>query len=602
MSLESGAEGAVHPTRERASLATLSMLANDLAGELRLQPLLDRILRSAVELLGCDSGSLCLIDEAARTYRKEIDLKAECQAGTVFPLSEGVTGAVARTGGPVVFDRYGAVPGGHLSPDEDRYERPVVGVPIRLRRDLLGSLVVFGSADRRRFEADEVELLEGFATHAAIVIANSRLHEQAAERAKAVAVAEERERSMLEVHDTVGRGLASLILQLGQIQRELAPGHSAAAAVGRARDHAAEVLQAGRRAVWGQGSSHPRPLEESVRLELEWTQATAGVTTAFRTFGDPQPIAAAVTDQLLRIVQECLANAAQHARADLIRVGLVYGTDGIAVIVEDDGVGFDLAGADALGGTGVGLPGLVSRAAQVGGRVQIDSTPGWGTRVRADLPYRPRLRQAHEDETRLRVLLVHDQPLTRAGLVRLLWQGEPGVQVVAELAEAAAAVDAVRLLRPSVVLAGSRIIESSEPGLLETVRSAHPEVAVVVILDDPEAENQWRSWASVGVRGFVNRDADATALGRAVVAAARGDVLVVGSVLAQLGGLPDPEGGVRLTAREREVLALLKRGLADKQIATRLEISVRTVEKHVGHLLRKFGARSRTELVVASGT
>ncbi|HRA76966.1 MAG TPA: hypothetical protein PLE12_12105, partial [Propionicimonas sp.] len=60
--------------RERASVDVLAEVANDLAGEFRLQPLLERILRSAVELLGCRSGSLCLIDQVSHTYRKEIDL------------------------------------------------------------------------------------------------------------------------------------------------------------------------------------------------------------------------------------------------------------------------------------------------------------------------------------------------------------------------------------------------------------------------------------------------------------------------------------------------------------------------------------------------
>lgn len=56
--------------RERASVDVLAEVANDLAGEFRLQPLLGRILRSAVELLGCRSGSLCLIDQVSHTYRK----------------------------------------------------------------------------------------------------------------------------------------------------------------------------------------------------------------------------------------------------------------------------------------------------------------------------------------------------------------------------------------------------------------------------------------------------------------------------------------------------------------------------------------------------
>src|SRR5690606_10680598 len=107
-------------------------------------------------------------------------------------------------------------------------------------------------------------------------------------------------------------------------------------------------------------------------------------------------------------------------------------------------------------------------------------------------------------------------------------------------------------------------------------------------------DHAMRDWATAGVKGIVPRDADGTALGRAVVAAAQGDVLVFSGILRRLDGEPSD---VHLTARERQVLELLLTGLADKQMATRLGISVKTVEKHVGSGLRKHGVHSRTELI-----
>ena len=100
--------------RQRAWTDALAAVAEDLAGEFRLQPLLERILRSAVELLGCRSGSLCLIDAAAHNYLKQIDLDEGCQTGMVFPLEEGCTGAVARAGRTVIFERYADVPDAEL--------------------------------------------------------------------------------------------------------------------------------------------------------------------------------------------------------------------------------------------------------------------------------------------------------------------------------------------------------------------------------------------------------------------------------------------------------------------------------------------------------
>ena len=80
----------------RDQVDALTGAVEDLAGRFTLQPLLERILRRAVGLLGADAGSISTVDEAAGTYRKEADLGVECQEGRVFPLTEGTTGAVVR--------------------------------------------------------------------------------------------------------------------------------------------------------------------------------------------------------------------------------------------------------------------------------------------------------------------------------------------------------------------------------------------------------------------------------------------------------------------------------------------------------------------------
>ena len=84
-----------------ARAAGLIAVAEDLAGEFSLRPLLERILRRWTELLGCHAGSICSVDEAAGTYRKEADIGVACQSGQVFPLTEGMTGAVVARRAPV---------------------------------------------------------------------------------------------------------------------------------------------------------------------------------------------------------------------------------------------------------------------------------------------------------------------------------------------------------------------------------------------------------------------------------------------------------------------------------------------------------------------
>lgn len=581
---------------ERTPLDTLAALADELAGQFSLRPLLRRVLQSAAELLQCRSGSICLIDQAAGTHTTEIDLDEAHTTGQVYPLDEGITGAVARAGRTIMFDSYASVPRGHLTPDEERFDRAVIAAPIRLKANLLGACIVFAADSTLRFTRDDAQLLQLFATHASIAIANARLHTDAANRAARAAVAAERERSMMRIHDTVGRGLASALLKLERAHTLPGLLPEARAAIREAQVAAHQALDAGRRAVFGLAPRAPdnRPLEETVRCEVEWLRATSSIACPFRVFGERRDMAPEVGLYALRVVQEALANVVRYAQAASVRVGLVYADAYLDIIVEDDGCGFDIVDGRPPGGRG--LAGLVARASHLGGSLRIDSTLGWGTRVQARLPY---LLGPEDlgDSPRWRVVVAHDQPAMLAGLVRMLDVGEPGAQAVAEVTDAAALVDAVRLLRPHVVVASVRLPGLGAKSLVATVKDADASVAVVGMLDGSTTDAELRAWAADGVRGLLEKDADARSLGRAVVAAAQGEAVMGGSVLESLGGFAEDEPHLRLTPREAQVRGLVEEGLADKQIARRLGISVKTVEKHVSAVLRKDNARSRTELV-----
>lgn len=582
-------------------LATLADIAGDLAGEFRLQPLLERILTHAVELLGCASGSICTIDERAQVYRKDVDLGVGCRSGETFPLNEGVTGAVVRAGAPVSFAHYSDVPGGHIREDDDRYQHPVIGVPIRIRSTLIGVCVVFAEQATRVFDETDAKLLELFATHAAVAIANSRLHTAATERAASITIAAERERSMRDVHDAVGRSVATVLLHLDGARRVARQGGDVTAGLGDARAAAVAALDETDRAVQGLGPSllDHHSLEEAIGLELDWATATSDARTQLLVMGERNPVRPDVAQQLFRIVQEAVNNAAVHSGAGSIRVGLVYGSSGVSVIVEDDGRGFD-AVLQPAAGRGLGIGGLLSRAQQVGGTIHIDSTPGWGTRVRADLPYIVPTSD-HNLGRRWRVLVIHDQPVIRAGLVGLLAHAEPGVQVVGEIGDPNRAADAVALLHPDVVLADIQTAGVSGAELVTAITTSDPRTAVILLVGASD-EERVREAAQSGARGFVDRTVDAVSLGRAVLSAVNGDVLVSGDLVNTLGGWRAPGAESPLTPREREVRALVEQGWQDKHIAVELGITVKTVEKHVGSILRKSGARNRTMLAAQASS
>src|SRR5262249_9134770 len=149
-----------------------------------------------------------------------------------------------------------------------------------------------------------------------------------------------------------------------------------------ARAQAKRALEDTRRAV--QGLS-PAPLErltpaQAIAEEARQFEAQEGIPTPFLLSGEEQTLTSEQRTAPLRIAQEALSNARKHARAQRVRVGLQYGPEEVLLVVEDDGVGFDMAVRAAPGPEGgYGLFGMNERARLLGGEARIESTPGWGT-------------------------------------------------------------------------------------------------------------------------------------------------------------------------------------------------------------------------------
>ncbi|MEW1808035.1 LuxR C-terminal-related transcriptional regulator [Pseudarthrobacter sp. NPDC080039] len=584
-------------------IESVTDLARDLAGRFELQPLLARILTNAASLLHCESGSIALVDEPAGTYTKKVDIGVGCQEGQTFPLSEGFTGQVVASRSTVILEAYRTVERGHIAPTDPRWNCAVIGVPIQWGEQIVGAFMVFSALPGRPFTQDEARLAELFASQAAIALANADLHSKAADREREAAVAAERERAVRDVHETVGRSLATLLLSLDQAEKANPAGEAEAARhIRKARTIAHDALAETRRTVLGIGPAAlaGRTLQEAIAGELTWVDSMTGAATQLKVLGEPWTPAPEVMHQAFRIVQEALNNVVSHAHATSVRAGVIFERDSVSVVVEDNGRGFDLAAAhgdhSAVHPGCLGLHGMSSRAIHLGGDLQIDTTRGWGTRVRATLPVQVPEQDAYL-QPRWKVVIATPYLLVSAGLVKLLARAEPGIQVVAEVSTASQLIDACALLRPAVVLLDLDLLHRDTSGIFSHLRTIDPGVAAVVLTDNPTVD-QVRSAKQSGVRGFINRRADGDTIGRTIVAAAQGEALMEGEMFDHLMGDSSRGTGSGLfTTREREVHDMVIRGMADKQIARELQISVKTVEKHVGSILRKTGARNRTMLV-----
>ncbi|WP_158371337.1 response regulator [Cellulosimicrobium cellulans] len=191
------------------------------------------------------------------------------------------------------------------------------------------------------------------------------------------------------------------------------------------------------------------------------------------------------------------------------------------------------------------------------------------------------------------VLLVDDHHLVRSGLAGLV-DAADGMRVVGQAADGAAAVALAAELAPDVVLMDLSMPGTDGVEATRQVLALRPGTRVVVLTSFSDHDRVSAAVAA-GAVGYLLKDCEPEELVAAVRSAAQGysplDPRVAGALLPSAAA-PRPED--RLSARERDVLRLLARGLANKQIGRELGIAERTVKVHVGHVFRLLGVADRT--------
>jgi DNA-binding NarL/FixJ family response regulator len=235
--------------------------------------------------------------------------------------------------------------------------------------------------------------------------------------------------------------------------------------------------------------------------------------------------------------------------------------------------------------------------------------PGWsapgGNLVMLDPPAPNHL--PNGDCPAVRVLLADGETLVRAGVRAVLEEGG-GIVVVAEAATGRETVALAREVRPDVVLMNARL-----PGLggIEATRQiiAQPELAEVevLILGEEACSSEVLAALRAGASGLLTMDTEPAELARVVRVLAGGGMQLSPSVtrclIDELGSQPDPQRAAperfdELTAREREVVALVALGLTNHEIADRLVVSPATAKTHVSRSMLKLQARTRAKLAV----
>ncbi len=202
--------------------------------------------------------------------------------------------------------------------------------------------------------------------------------------------------------------------------------------------------------------------------------------------------------------------------------------------------------------------------------------------------------EIEESTEKIRVLLVDDHHVVRQGLVMFLGL-DPELQVVGEAADGAQAVQLADQVRPNVILMDLLMPVMDGLTAIHKIKQAHPEIEIIALTSVLEDDKVYKA-VHAGAMGYLLKDTRADELAKAIKAASRGEVQLHPEAAKRLiREVRMPESPEKLTERETEVLRLIAKGLSNKDIATQLVVSEKTVKTHVSNVLAKLHLPSRTQ-------
>jgi len=197
------------------------------------------------------------------------------------------------------------------------------------------------------------------------------------------------------------------------------------------------------------------------------------------------------------------------------------------------------------------------------------------------------------EDRAIRVVLVDDHAVIRAGLQQLL-AGTADIEVVGQAENGREALEVVRRLRPDVVLMDLQMPGVDGVAATRMIMTEKLGVDVLVLTSYSDSERIVAA-LDAGAVGYLLKDADPDDVLQGIRAVSRGESPIHPRAARTLLGIRAGSSQIQLTSRETEILRLVREGLANKQIARRLEISERTVKAHLTSAFARIGVADRTQ-------
>ncbi len=372
-------------TNWSAQLEALNEVGAALAGEIELPRLLQLICQRLRDLIGARVVTIAL-PASEGTLR----IEAADGNGADEILGLRLERAGSKSGGVLARRQAERVDALADDPEVDQHATSPIGartglyVPLVAGARPIGVIVAHDKEGQdARFSDEDLRLAEIFAARAAVAVDLSARVARDALRRIVEAQELERRRLARELHDQTGQELTSVLLGLKAVG-EAKNDDEHAEALAAVREQVLETLHDVRRLAV---ELRPKALDDfGLTPALERLRDTFSQQTGMRVelesrIGERLP--ADVETALYRIVQEALTNIVKHAQASTISIVLAHQAGAVTALIEDDGRGFS---RDDAGGDGLGLLGMGERLALLGGKLKIESSPGAGTTIVAEVP------------------------------------------------------------------------------------------------------------------------------------------------------------------------------------------------------------------------
>jgi len=444
------------------------------------------------------------------------------------------------------------------------------------------------------------------------------------EQQRQLVTLEERERIGRELHDDLGQMLSYINVQAQAVQTLLAqskitPAKDALKQLTQAAQTAHSDLRRyilGIRGKTGSGAAEPAPITFLEALQHYLDELAHNYAFQVELDLPEEDLAHALTPevegQLLRIIQEALANARKHSGVMEAKLKFDLNAHRLEAVVEDQGRGFTptkpavtTRESTPASNLHFGLGIMAERAAQVGGSVTILSQPGQGTRVAIVMP---RALAPHPSDQSakpgMRVLLVDDHHLFLEGLRTLL--AARGVQVVGVARNGLEAQVQARALAPEVILMDVNMPICNGIEATQRIKAELPDVKIVMLTMAADDETLFAA-LQAGASGYLLKNLQGDEFHRLLQDLARGEAVLapglaqrVLNAFAQRGATPESEPASpipELTRQQIAILDLVAQGLTYKEVGARLHLTERTIRYHVGQILERLQLENKREAI-----